>query len=162
MLPNYKSILFPTDLSQNSVNAFKHAIMMARRNNATLHLLHVIPEVDASMRSYISAMMAKGSLNQFESLHEETARQEIQKRLKDFTEAELADHPEDARRIASIDVRHGHPPAEILSAAQRLGVDVIVMGNHGKGSLEHAFLGGVAEKVLRKSLKPVFIIPLFG
>jgi nucleotide-binding universal stress UspA family protein len=34
------------------------------------------------------------------------------------------------------------------------------MGTHGKGVLEHAFLGSVAEKVLRKARKPVFIIPL--
>ena len=160
MLPNYKNILVPTDLSSNAVHAFKHAIMMARRNKARLHLLHVIPEVDASMRSYISAMMVKGSLNRFESEHEEQARLAIQKELREFAEQELADHPEDLQRIASIAVIHGHPVAEILKTADQLDADVIVVGSHGKGSVEYAFLGSTAEKVLRKSRRPVFVIPV--
>ena len=160
MLPNYKNILVPTDLSSNAVHAFRHAIMMARRNKARLHLLHVIPEVDASMRSYISAMMVKGSLNRFESEHEEQARLAIQKELREFAEQELADHPEDLQRIASIAVIHGHPVAEILKTADQLDADVIVVGSHGKGLVEYAFLGSTAEKVLRKSRRPVFVIPV--
>ena len=160
MLPNYQSILVATDLSANAVYAFKHAVMMARRNQAKLYLLHVIPEVDASMRSYISAMMTKGSLDKFENQHEEEARQQIADGIKAFATEELADHPEDLKRIAGIEVLHGNPVAKILQTADRLQVDVIVMGTHGKGAMEYAFLGSVAEKVLRKSKKPVFVIPL--
>jgi len=41
-----------------------------------------------------------------------------------------------------------------------LSADLIVMGTHGKGALRYAFLGSVAEKVLRKTLRPVLIVPL--
>jgi len=34
------------------------------------------------------------------------------------------------------------------------------MGTHGKGWITYTFLGSVAERVLRRSRKPVFIIPL--
>jgi len=37
---------------------------------------------------------------------------------------------------------------------------VIIMGTHGKGIIRHTFLGSVAERVLRRVRKPVFIIPL--
>jgi nucleotide-binding universal stress UspA family protein len=160
MLPNYSNILVATDLSQNSVHAFKHAVMMARRNKAKMHLLHVVPEVDAAMRSYISALLVKGSLDRFEAQHEEEARLAMRAELKKFAEEELANHPGDLERLATIEVVHGHPAQQILRAADDLGADVIVMGTHGKGVLEHAFLGSVAEKVLRKARKPVFIIPL--
>jgi nucleotide-binding universal stress UspA family protein len=160
MLPNYSNILVATDLSHNAVNAFKHAVMMARRNQAKIHLLHVVPEVDASMRNYISALMVKGSLDKFETQHEEEARQEIQRRLTKFAEDELSDQPEDLQRVASIEVLHGNPVALILQRADRLNVDVIVMGSHGKGAVEHAFLGSTAEKVLRKTKRPVFIVPI--
>jgi len=160
MLPNYQDILVATDLSQSSVHAFKHAVMMARRNKARIHLLHVVPEVDASMRAYISAMMVKGSLDKFESQHEEEAREEIERRLKAFAAEELANHPEDLERVVTIEVTHGHPVVKILEAADRLHVDVIVMGAHGKGAIEHAFLGSTTEKVLRKSKRPVFVIPI--
>lgn len=160
MLPNYSQILVATDLSTTAVNAFKHAVMMARRNKAQLHLLHVIPEVDASMRSYIDALMIKGSLDRFASEHEEEAREEIARRLKKFAADELANHPEDLERVASIEVVHGNPVVRILEAADRLKVDVIVMGAHGKGAIEYAFLGSTTEKVLRKSRRPVFVIPI--
>jgi nucleotide-binding universal stress UspA family protein len=160
MLPNYKEILVATDLTPNAVQAFKHAVMMARRNKANIHLLHVVPEVDPSMRSYISAMMLKGSLEKFDTQHEEEARQEIRDRLKKFAADELADHPEDLERVTSVDVLHGDPVARILQTADRLQIDVIVMGTHGKGAMEYSFLGSVAEKVLRKTRRPVFIVPL--
>ena len=160
MLPNYSNILVATDLTPNSVQAFKHAVMMARRNKAKIHMIHVVPEVDASMRSYISAMMVKGSLDKFEHDNEEAARMEIENRLKQFAKDELADHPEDLDRVASIEVPHGNPVAKILTKADEIDADVIVMGSHGKGQMEYAFLGSTSEKVLRKSKRPVFIIPI--
>jgi nucleotide-binding universal stress UspA family protein len=160
MLPNYNDILVATDLSQSSVHAFKHAVMMARRNKAKIHLLHVVPEIDASMRAYISAVMVQKNLDKFETQHEEEARQEIQRRLKKFAEDELANHPEDLERVVSIEVAHGHPVFKILETADRLNVDVVVMGAHGKGAIEHAFLGCTTEKVLRHSRRPVFVVPI--
>jgi nucleotide-binding universal stress UspA family protein len=34
------------------------------------------------------------------------------------------------------------------------------MGTHGKGVLSQTFLGSVTKRVLRRTRKPVFIIPL--
>jgi nucleotide-binding universal stress UspA family protein len=62
--------------------------------------------------------------------------------------------------VSKILVRVGHPPEEILNAADEEGCDVIVMGTHGKGFLAHAFLGSVSSAVLHRTRKPVFTIPL--
>ncbi|MBN2643885.1 MAG: universal stress protein [Desulfuromonadaceae bacterium] len=159
MLPHYQHILVPMDLSPNSIQAFKHAIMLARHNDSRLHLLHVIPEVDAAMRSYIEAMLVKGSLDRFEHGHEDKARETLQDELKSFAARELADHPEDLNRIDTFEVLHGNPITQILQTAERVDADVVVMGAHSKGQLEYAFLGRTAEKVLRKSVRPVLVIP---
>ena len=160
MLPSYKNILIATDLTPNSKHAFKHAVLLARHSMAKIHLLHVVPEVDSSFRSYVSSIMGEGKLEEFESQHEDQARTKIRKELEAFAREELTDHPEDFKNIASVDVVHGHAVSQILQAADRLNVDVIVMGTHGKGALQHTFLGSVAEKVLQKSNKPVFVIPI--
>ncbi|HEY7746773.1 MAG TPA: universal stress protein [Desulfuromonadales bacterium] len=44
--------------------------------------------------------------------------------------------------------------------ADRIDADLIVLGSHGKGRLKYAFLGSVAEKVLRKTQRPAMIVPL--
>ncbi|MGB5618311.1 MAG: universal stress protein [Desulfobacterales bacterium] len=54
----------------------------------------------------------------------------------------------------------GYPAEQILRQADKLECDVIVMGTHGKGLFSTTFLGSVAKKVLRRTRKPVFIIPL--
>jgi len=160
MLPNYKKILYATDLTPNSIYAFKHAVLLARTSQAKIHLLHVLPEIDAGFRGYVSSIMGQGKLEAFEAEHEAQARDDIKDRLETFTKEELSARPDDMGNIADIEVVHGHAAAQILRAADRHDVDVIVMGTHGKGVLAHAFLGSVAEQVLHKSKKPVFVIPI--
>jgi nucleotide-binding universal stress UspA family protein len=162
MLPNYKDILIATDLTPNSEHAFKHAVLLARHSKARIHLVHVVPEIDAGFRSYVSAIMGEGKLEKFEVAHEEGARAEIKRELEEFARQELADHPEDLERFAGAIVVHGNPVAQILETADQLDADLIVAGTHGKGALGYTFLGSVAEKLLRKSRRPVFVVPLPG
>ncbi|MEJ2471396.1 MAG: universal stress protein [Desulfuromonadales bacterium] len=160
MLPNYRNILYATDLTPNSQYAFKHAVLLARTSQAKIHLLHVIPEIDAGFRTYVSSIMGQGTLESFEAKHEEEARKELKTKLEKFIQDELGDRPEDLKNIAGIEVVHGHPVGKILMTADSLDADVIVMGTHGQGAITHAFLGSVAEKVLRKTKRPVFVIPI--
>jgi nucleotide-binding universal stress UspA family protein len=160
MLPNYKGILYATDLTPNSEYAFKHAMLLARKFSANVHILHVIPEVDASFRSYVTSMMGEGKLESFETEHKQQAKETLSNKLDEFAQKELSDHPEDYKNIKGIEVLHGNAVAEILKSADRLDADVIVMGTHGKGLLVHTFLGSVAEKVLQKAKRPVFVIPI--
>jgi len=55
--------------------------------------------------------------------------------------------------------KSGREDEEILTFAKQEHVDIIVVGTHGKTGIEHVFFGSVAEKVLRHSPFPVFVIP---
>lgn len=160
MLPLYNKILVTTDFTPNSDFAFKHAVMLARQNDAKIYLLHVLPQVDTSMRSYLSSVLGEDRLEEFEQNNLEKARKELAANLEAFAKNELKNFPEDYARFAGAQVETGHPVFKILEVAEKLDVDVLVMGTHGKGAIEHAFLGSVAEKVLRKCKRPVFVIPL--
>jgi len=160
MLPAIKSILLATDLSHNASEAFKHAIILSRQDDAKIHILHVIPEVDASVRTYVAAVMGEGNLEKLETTHEKNARDDIHKAIEDFTKKELADYPADLKRIGEIQIDHGRPALKIIATADRLNVDLIVMATHGKGAIEQTFLGSVTEKVLRISRRPVYVIPV--
>jgi universal stress protein A len=52
----------------------------------------------------------------------------------------------------------GNPAHEIVELAKKGKLDLIVMGTHGRGGLAHAFLGSVAEKVVRQAPCPVVTV----
>jgi len=62
--------------------------------------------------------------------------------------------------VAKVCVPLGHPVEAILEAAHEEGCDAIVLGTHGKGFLKQTFLGSTAAKVLGRTRKQVFVIPL--
>jgi len=160
MLPTYKSILVATDLTRNSENAFKHALTVARQSSAKIYLLHVVPEVDSSFRSYVSAVVGADKLASLEKKHEKDALEELKEELEQFAKDELEGSPEDLKLFAGAIVLHGHIVPQILESADEINADLIVVGTHGKGILEHTFLGSTAENLLRRSKRPVFVVPL--
>lgn len=82
------------------------------------------------------------------------------KRLKLFCDIELKNDPECVDNVKSIEISEGFPADEILLKAELFNCNVIILGTHGKGIISHAFLGSTSEKVLRRSRKPVFIVPI--
>ncbi|MPY67249.1 universal stress protein [Deinococcus sp. SDU3-2] len=56
----------------------------------------------------------------------------------------------------------GDPVTGILDAAEHWGADLIVVGTHSRGALEHFFLGSSAEKLISRSLVPVLTVRLPG
>lgn len=57
-------------------------------------------------------------------------------------------------------IEKGKPFEAILKVADEWDADLIVLGTHGKTGLPHLLMGSVAEKVIRHSRKPIFIIPM--
>jgi nucleotide-binding universal stress UspA family protein len=56
-------------------------------------------------------------------------------------------------------VRTGHSPAfEIAAYAKAEGIDIILMGTHGRGMMGHLLMGNVAEKVVRIAPCPVLTV----
>jgi nucleotide-binding universal stress UspA family protein len=155
MIPQIKKILYATDLSKNSSYAFLYATDMAKRHGATIVILHAVEPIPAYVEAYsgMSAALKKEQLGEIV--------EDIKKHLQEFcAKAESQIGPPCAALVSKILVPRGHPPEEILNAAEKEGCDAIVLGTHGKGFLAHAFLGSVSSAVLNRTRKPVFIIPL--
>lgn len=159
-MSGYRRILYATDLSDNAAHAFAHAIGLARQYDAEVTVVHVLPKIDPSVANYVNMVVGEKKLIEFGREHDAQVVEAIRLRLKSFAEEELKDVPEDLKRVVAIEVCHGTPAAEILEMADRIEADLVVLGSHGKGRINYAFLGSVAEKVLRKIRRPVFIVPL--
>ena len=152
MMPEIQKILYTTDLSPNSAYVLRYAINSAKKHDAGIIILHVVEERAPFFEEQRLKMNSEKKIAE--------AMDQIKNRLKIFCDSELKEDPECTDRIASIEVCQGYPPEEILSKADELNCDVIVMGTHGKGIIRHSFLGSTAQKVLRRVRKPVFIIPM--
>ncbi len=55
-------------------------------------------------------------------------------------------------------VRYGDEAAEILDHAAQKDISLIVMSTHGRSGVKRFLLGSVAEKLLRHSPKPIFLV----
>jgi nucleotide-binding universal stress UspA family protein len=154
MIPQIKKILYATDLSKNSSYAFLYAIDMAKKQDARIIILHAVEPVPAYAEVY-------GAITEeFKKKQHEEIIESMKEQLQGFCKrAETEIGPPCVSLVSKILVPLGHPPEEILNAANEEGCDVIVLGTHGKGFLAHTFLGSVSSAVLHRTRKPVFIIP---
>jgi len=160
MIPRIQNVLYATDLSKNSAYAFRYAVNTAQKHDAKIHLLYVIEPLSPQEEALVLVYVKKEEIDRRRKDAKANLLQRIEERLKQFAERELKDDPETLNRVVGVHVVEGDPATEILNMAEKLGSDIVIMGTHGKGVIHHAFLGSVAEKVLRRIRKPVYVIPL--
>jgi len=146
--PKYKKVLFCTDFYKNSDYAFEFAFDIVKREEGLLYILHVIPgnPHQPFAEKYITT----------EDL------QRIQKGIEKDLETKYKEHY--VRKMENgikfeIVTKSGKEDEEIIKFARKEKVDLIVMGTHGRTGIEHVFCGSIAEKVIRRSSVPVFVIP---
>ena len=160
MIPQINKILYATDLSKNSAYALGYVVNSAKRNDAEIVILHVIEVMDANTYNLMAANFGQKLLAEKEEERANYAKDRIKNRIKVFYEKGRIEDPEFTDPEIVIEICKGYPAEEILRMADKLNCDVIFMGTHGKGILSQTFLGSMTKKVLRRTRKPVVIIPL--
>lgn len=147
METTFQRVLFCTDLSENADFAFDFAVDAARRRpGCELFLLHVIPETEAQFwKTYVYEVEDVDN----------KAKRDLDQRID---QAYVSRLPEDVEM--KIEFRIGKDWQEILDFAENNQIDLIVMGRQGRGSLQKALFGNVTEKVVRKALCAVLVVPL--
>jgi nucleotide-binding universal stress UspA family protein len=160
MIPKIKKILYATDLSDNSAYAFRYAINSALKHDAGIIILHVFELISTTNRFALDLYLDGDFRKKIFDEKVSDTIDRIRKRLKIFCDKEFNGDTKYADRVKSIEVCEGFPAEEILRKADVFSCDAIVMGTHGKGLISHAFLGSTAKRVLRRTRKPVFIIPM--
>jgi len=160
MLPSIKNILYATDLSKNSAFAFRYAMTLANALDAKITILYILPKVDSAMEVPIITQMGE---DRYYQLREEKSREVIEgikTKLHDFSQKELKGFQGESDLVSSILVHEGDAVDEILKTTEKLNSDIIILGAHGKGMLSYTFLGSVSEKILRRSTRPVLVVPI--
>ncbi len=142
MLP--KTILVPTDLSEGAEEALDYALGLAAALGAQVHLLNVVGIPSLGVPELGIAMAATTI---------DTIVVENQKAIDDLAARKRATAP-----IGQAILRTGDAKDTILQVAKELGVDLIVMGTHGRRGIRRALLGSIAELVVRTAECPVLTV----
>jgi len=136
----FRKILLPMQLEEGeSDSAVKLARELAKRDNAKIILIHVVP------------MLATGDAPmpvEYYKRKELEARKTLERMTRRFVSLKT-----------EVVVECGEPAELILRIARESDVAAIVMATHGRRGLKHLLLGSVAERVVREAHCPVIAMP---
>lgn len=139
----YDTILVPTDGSDGTSKTVDHALEMADRYEASMHVLAVVDERQSEQ--------LRG-----ESRYE--TERSMEKRCERAVER-VAQRARDAEIPVETNVTRGVPSQQIVQYAGETGVDVIAMGTHGRSDHERiATVGSVTQRVVENASVPVFVV----
>ncbi|MDS0280139.1 universal stress protein [Halomicroarcula sp. S1AR25-4] len=142
MRGGFETILVPTDGSKPAREAVTHALDLARTYDATLHALYVVDRGAYASRPG----WTWDELQQVLEQNGETVLEDVQSRAT-----------ADGVSVAA-EITHGVPHQAIGDYCDQHGIDLVVMGTHGRSSLSRRIIGSVTERVLRNSDEPVLTI----
>ena len=141
----FKKILIGTDFSEPSAAALRTAMELARRLGAELFIVHVEEPLPAYAFS-------EGGLPDLPRLQQEVrgwAERELE---------QLATQARDAGVPVRTAVLFGTPANTIVETARSEGIDLVVVGTHGRTGLAHVLIGSVAERIVRQAPCPVLTV----
>lgn len=139
---NIQKVLLTTDFSESARKAMVHAAELAGRSQAELIILHVRTLFQDDPNNPEHQFLDQERYDRFVAESLDQAAESLGSRAQVRREV---------RRNVS-------PAAGILDFCAEQGVDLVVMGTHGRSAIGHFFLGSVAERVVRHAPCPVLTV----
>jgi nucleotide-binding universal stress UspA family protein len=137
---NYSKILFPLDLSRVAPVIAKHVATMVEKHDAELHVLNVVPTYDGPTFASYNIVM-------------DEIKENTQAAMEKFCQENFP-----GLKNIVIHVSVGHTGRQVLKYADNKGMDLIIMGTHGRSGLGVVFFGSVAQRVVQASTIPVLTV----
>lgn len=148
--PGYSRVLVPTDGSENAAAATPHGVAIAQHFESTLHVLNVVDLQEAG-----GLFDAGGLETAFVDRLEERGREAVE-RIADDIERAVPDVM--VTTAVERTTSHKGAAAGLRRYVEDAGIDLVVMGSHGRSNLERQLLGSVAATVLRTVDVPVLVV----
>jgi universal stress protein A len=133
-----KNILVATDFGPAADAALVYGRSLATQFDATLHVVHVAENYFLRPSAIDPSVLKAAAVCQLEERLTATDRV----MLNAHAIMETSDRPANT----------------ITAYANRNGIDLIVMGTHGRTGLAHVLMGSVAEQVVRTAPCPVLTV----
>ncbi|MBI3041580.1 MAG: universal stress protein [Betaproteobacteria bacterium] len=145
----FKHILLPTDGSKLSDKAVKLGIEFAKKTQARVTAIHVVPEFKIMADEGIAILNPT-----VKKRFEEEGRARAQKMLDGIAAKARAQ----GVRCATVSAASDLPYQQIIATAKNKKCDLIMMASHGRHGLSSLLLGSETAKVLTHSKVPVLVV----
>lgn len=164
-----QKILYATDLTESASNVLAYAVHLANTFQASITILHVLYkkiDVEPFMVFHIGyAEWARLQKQMYDNarnalINKKRENADIKEVLYQFAERAKKDSNLPAVVTDEIVVERGDPADIILDQAEKHNCDFIVMGLHEQEGLAKALIGSTTRRVLKRTRKPVFVVPL--
>lgn len=142
------TILHPTDFSPCAKRAFAHAVRMARRHHAALHVLNVAPGLGEDP---VRSAYAVGA-------GEDAIYQKMAARAEELTAALIEEAGAGDLEVTRAHDRGIAAGPVILDYIDAHAIDLVVMGTHGRRGVKRFVLGSVTEEVVRRAACSVMTV----
>lgn len=152
------SILYATDLGEQTRPVFRHAIAMAEHYDAKIIMLHVVEPISDTAIAVINAYLSKKLTDEVQKTSLQKILVNMKDRLKSFHKDEYGDIKQ-ASHVKEFLVVDGKPSEEILRVAEEAKVDLIVMGKSTRKVRGIRVMGSTARRVSRMADVPVLVVP---
>ena len=160
MIPQINTILYPTDLSDNSNHAFSYAASLANRYGASIVILHVLKDVTHSDEELVTKVIGEKKWQEVLDRKKMEIVKNIRKQLEDFCEQTRSEMSGCPFLVKNIQIEIGNPVDEIVEEAAKDDIDMVIMGASGHGAIAGTVIGSVSRRVVRRCKKPVLLVQL--
>ena len=144
MISKAKHILIPTDFSDSSKNALKHAAYIANQLEARLTLLHII-DPPFNFPTNVEGVI-------------DYLKENAEQHLEEMVNLIEKKYPEKKFQIKT-QIRIGKPISQITEATSDLNIDLVVIGSGMDNPARKVLFGSVSTDVILRSPKPVLAVP---
>ena len=144
-MKGFKKILFPVDFSEVSPKMVPWVLGIAEKNDAEIHFLFVARKLEYFSAIYVAHVS-------IENLEDELIRGGKTK-MDEFVNTHFRGYPACRTKVVL-----GDAAEEIIEYGKSEGIDLIIIGTHGRKGLERILFGSVAERVIKTSSIPVLSI----
>jgi len=153
-------MLYATDLSADSSDAFHYAVNYANQHNAKLIAFHVINLRSITRSKILATFFNEGPEHKIRQ-KKVNAALKLMKRLHEINSKKNPnDHRAHIKNVEHLVVHYGRIAEEIVEKANRWGCELIMLGPRRKRFLARIFLPSTSRKVIGRTDKRVHIIRL--
>lgn len=137
----YSSVLLPFDGSEFSRNALKKACRLSKADKCKVTVLYVIPRYEEMIGFFRTESIKKSLVEEADKIID--------------TAKEIAS---DSGIPIETEIREGAAAEQIVKAADRRKIDLIVMGTYGWRGVDKAIMGSTTERVIMHASCPVLAV----